>query len=96
MVQKIVEFRREETGESLGDNNSNIKRAPYGVLEECRSENLEELNIGELQEDVMVNLHESDIFYNKFMYNFINPFENKVTARIFEYMDEIIDVPDSS
>ena len=67
-AQKEEEFRREETREFLDNNTidtiSDIKRAPYGVLEECRSDNLEELNIDELQ-DVMVNLEESDIFYNK-------------------------------
>jgi len=93
-AQKEEEFRREETREFLDNNTidtiSDIKRAPYGVLEECRSDNLEELNIDELQ-DVMVNLEESDIFYNKFMYNIINPVENPVATRIFENMDEIIE-----
>jgi len=56
-------------------------------LEECRSDNLEELNIDDLQ-DVMVNLEESDIFYNKFMYNIVNPVENPVTTRIFQNMDD--------
>ena len=93
-AQKEEEFRREENREFLDNNTidtiSDIKRAPYGVLEECRSDNLEELNIDELQ-DVMVNLEESDIFYNKFMYNIINPVENPVATRIFENMDEIIE-----
>ena len=52
-AQKEEEFRGEETREFLDYNTidtiSYIKRAPYGVLEEFRSDNLEELNIDELQ-----------------------------------------------
>ena len=42
------------------------KRAPYGALEEIDNENLEEFRVDEFQ-DVMVNVQESDILYNKFM-----------------------------
>jgi len=60
------------------------KRAPYGALEEIDNENLEEFSVDELQ-DVMVNLQESDIFYNKFMYNIINSIDN--TGRTQELAD---------
>ena len=68
----------------------NTKRAPHGALEEIGNENLEIFSVDELQ-DVMVNLQESDIFYNKFMYNIINPIDNTVRTQELADLDDIIE-----
>ena len=93
--QKEEEFNQESTDEIPDDSydfkaaqdldmECDTKRAPYGALEEIDNENLEEFSVDELQ-DVMVNLQESDIFYNKFMYNIINSIDN--TGRTQELAD---------
>ena len=54
-------------------------RTPFGILDECDNENIEDYNIDELQ-DVMVNLEEVDIFHTRFRLNIANPVRNSLRS----------------